>query len=156
MSKLFVVRFQVERPKKKCFLFMLKPEFPETLGIKWKALIVLAVFLAEASEWISVFHKRVSLNLENSRLGPTAIKWSRLLDKHEIRWERAYTQYPLDLSGLKLLSWFLFPLHWSNSVQTRMKWPQSITPFWTEFDQCNGKRNHESNFRPLKSSGYCV
>lgn len=74
MSKLFVVRFQVERPKKKCFLFIFKPEFPETLGIKWKALIVLAVFLAEASEWISVFHKRVSLNLENSRLGPTVIK----------------------------------------------------------------------------------
>lgn len=74
MSKLFVVRFQVERPEKKCFLFIFKPEFPETLGIKWKALVVLAVFLAEASEWISVFHKRVSLNLENSRLGPTAIK----------------------------------------------------------------------------------
>ena len=74
MSKLFVVRFQVERPEKKFFLFIFKPEFPETLGIKWKALIVLAVFLAEASEWISVFHKRVSLNLENSRLGPTAIK----------------------------------------------------------------------------------
>lgn len=61
MSKLFVVRFPVERPKK-------------TLGMKWKALIVLAVFLAETSEWISVFHKRVSLNMENSRLGPTAIK----------------------------------------------------------------------------------
>ena len=66
--------FKWNARKKKCFLFMFKPEFPETLGIKWKALIVLAVFLAEASEWISVFHKRVSLNLENSRLGPTAIK----------------------------------------------------------------------------------
>lgn len=74
MTKFFVVRFPVERPKKKCFLFMFKPEFSENLGVKWKALIVLAVFLVETSEWISVFHKRVSLNLENSRLGPTAIK----------------------------------------------------------------------------------
>ena len=60
--------------RKTCFLFIFKRQFPETLGIKWEALIVLAVFLAETSEYISLFHERVSLNLENSRFGPTAIR----------------------------------------------------------------------------------